>query len=111
MPTAIFSDNCALCFVRPGEYVRARRTGWHFAGHGLATNCPMGRGKFSRGGRVFLGGCYSQNTGEIELTSSMTMVQESQAKVSCRNPVFLGRPAVIASEPMLRLMGTIERVA
>jgi two-component system, NtrC family, response regulator AtoC len=39
------------------------------------------------------------------------MVQESQAKVNCRNPVFLGMPAVIASEPMLRLMGTIERVA
>jgi DNA-binding NtrC family response regulator len=39
------------------------------------------------------------------------MIQESQAKLDYRNPVFLGMPAVIVSEPMLRLMGAVERVA
>ena len=39
------------------------------------------------------------------------MVEQFQSKLDRRNPVFLGMPAVIASEAMLRLMAAVERVA
>ncbi len=41
----------------------------------------------------------------------MRIAQQIPATLDQRNPVFLGMPAVIASQPMLHLMEAVERVA
>ena len=60
----------APCFKRVTEFLRAsKRTQWHLTWEGLATNCLRRRVGFETGARVFLGGCYSPKTGEIESTA------------------------------------------
>src|SRR5258708_8971508 len=62
--------------------------------------------------RVCCGGHAFGRSGEMNVTRRETGIQERlrdrSEEATC---VFLGMPAVIASEPMRRLMATVERVA
>src|SRR4051812_6853691 len=84
------------------------RTEWRYPWAHRATKCPNFRGCFSKGSKAFDRGHYGGFPGQMNTERSGQMTIPSHTR---ETRMFLGMEAVVASEPMRELLGTIERVA